>query len=153
MQGIILMVFIVHFSFYIMLPVQRANLYFALAALFFVIGSMAHNYFYYGAPPEQNFFSAVLTSIFYAGHQIFLFVSIHSYLKLRTRVAFWILVVVEFVGVVLGATWYRIGVEFFMAWIPLFCYLLIILISAIAQRRQVKEAWILTIGFSIASIS
>ena len=152
MQGIIFMVFIVHFSFFIMLPVQRANLYFAVAALFFVIGSMTHNYYYYGASPEQKFLAAVMTSIFYASHQIFMFTSIHSYLKLRTRLAFWILVAVESVGIILGALWYRKGVKYTIAWIPLVCYLLIIFISVVAERRKVKEARILTIGFSIATV-
>jgi two-component system NtrC family sensor kinase len=40
-----------------------------------------------------------------------------------------------------------------LAWVPLICYLLIIFISVVAQKRQVKEARILTIGFGIASVS
>ena len=153
MQGIIFMVFIVHFSFFIMLPVLRANLYFALAALFSVIASMTQNYYYYGAPPDQKFFLAVVTSAFYASHQILMFTSIYSYLKLRTKVSFWILVALEFFGIILVAVWYRKGVESLLGWIPLICYLFIIFISLVAQKRKVKEARILTIGFGIASVS
>ena len=152
MQGIIFMVFIVHFSFFIMLPVRRANLYFALAALFSVIGTMTHNYYSYGARPDEKFFLAVMTSVFYASHQIFMFTSIHSYLKLRTKVWFWILVALESFGILLAALWYKKGWNL-LGWLPLVCYLFIIVVSSVAQRRQVKEARILTIGFSIACVS
>ena len=152
MQGIIFMVFIVHFSFFIMLPVKRANLYFALAALFSVIGSMTHNYYDYGAQPDQKFFLAVITSVFYASHQIFMFTSIHSYLKLPTKVPFWMLVALESFVIILAAVWYRKG-WLLLGWIPLLCYLFILFISVGAQKRQVKEARILTVGFGIASVS
>ncbi len=153
MQGIIFMVFIVHFSFFIMLPVQRANLYFAVAALFSVIASMTQNYYDYGALPDQKFFLAVMTSVFYACNQIFMFTSIHTYLKLRTKVSFWVLVAIESFGIILAAVWYRKGFEFLLAWMPLLCYLLIIFISGVAQKRQVKEATILTVGFGVATVS
>ena len=104
-------------------------------------------------PPDQKFFLAVITSVFYASHQIFMFTSIYSYLKLRTNVSFWILVALESFGIILAAVWYRKGFEFLLAWIPLICYLFIIFISVVAQKRQVKEARILTIGFGIASVS
>jgi hypothetical protein len=150
---IIFMVFVVHFSFFMMLPVLRANLYFALAALFSVIASMTQNYYYFGASPDQKFFLAVITSVFFASHQIFMFTSIYSYVKLRTKLSFWILVALESFGIILAALWYRIGSEYLLAWMPLICYLFIIFISVVAQKRQVKEARMLTIGFVIASAS
>ena len=153
LQGIIFMVFVVHFSFFIMLPVQKANLYFAMAALASVIASMTQNYYYYGAPPDEKYFLAVVSSVFYVSQQIFMFTSIYSYLKLRTKDSFWILVAVEVFGIILGAVWYRQGSEFLFGWIPLTCYLFITLISIVAQKRQVKEARILTVGFGIASVS
>jgi two-component system NtrC family sensor kinase len=147
MQGTIFMVFIVHFSFFIMLPVQRANLYFALAALFQVIGAMVHNYYYYSAPPDQKFISAVITSVFHTLTQIFIFTSVHRYLKLRTNILFWILVALSSLGVIVGAAWYDKGFKIVTGWTPLICYLFIIFISIVAQKNRVKEARILTIGF------
>jgi two-component system NtrC family sensor kinase len=91
--------------------------------------------------------------VLYALTQIFIFTSIHRYLRLRTNVLFWILVAFSSLGVIVGAAWYDKGFKVITGWTPLICYLFIIFISIVAQKNRVKEARILTIGFSIASIS
>ena len=152
LQGIILMVFVLHISFFLMYHAQRANLLFAIAALCTFIVGWIVNYYYYYASPDQKFLCAVLASVFYAVNQIFLFTSIHSYLKIHTKSSLWIIALIQFLGIIVGIVWYKRGFELVLANVPLITYLLIIIIS-ISQRKRVRESIILTIGLSISFIS
>ncbi len=69
MNGIIFMVFVLHLSFFIMYRSQKANLYFALAALVSVIGSMIHSYYYYTAQGDLKIYFSGFSKFFIPGKQ------------------------------------------------------------------------------------
>jgi signal transduction histidine kinase len=152
MCGIIFMAFILHFAFFLMNPEQKANLYFALAALISCVSSTFHNYYYYAAQVDQKYISAVLTSIFSTVTFILMLLSILSFLKKRKSGLLWILAVMLIVGLILAAQWYSNGIKILVP-IQLFSYLIIVAYSYRAKMNHVPGAGILIIGFSIAVLS
>jgi two-component system, NtrC family, sensor kinase len=150
MQGIIFMVFILHISFYIMYREQRANLLFALSALIQAIGSQFHIYYYFMASPEQKFTFAIMASVMYAIGNLLMFASIHNYLKLQSKTSFRILAGIQLISLVIGAFWYRTGFNSLTGFMPIMTYMFILFLSITALRKKVKEAGILTIGFSLS---
>lgn len=150
MQGIIVMVFILHMAFYIMYPSQKANLYFSLSSLFMLTAGFLHNYYYYGAAPDRKFQFAMITTVFHSTGQLMMLASVQNYLNIRKKLLLWIAAGFCCFSLVVGSLWYRKGFELLVANVPLIIYLMIIVISAIAWRKKIREASILTIGFSIA---
>jgi two-component system, NtrC family, sensor kinase len=152
MCGIIFMAFILHFAFFLMNPEQKANLYFALAALIGCISSTFHNYYYFAAQVDQKYISAVLTSIFSTVTFILMLLSILSFLKKRKSGLLWLLAVMLIVGLILAAQWYANGIKILVP-IQIFSYLIIVAYSYRAKKNHVPGAGILIIGFSIAVLS
>jgi signal transduction histidine kinase len=153
MQGIIFMVFILHMAFFLMYPVQKANLLFSLAALCNLTGSMMHNFYYYGASPGQKFLFANLASAAYGISQLLMIASVYRYLKIRTSGLLWLFAGVLVCSLVAGAVWYEKGFKLFLGWMPIISYLMIMAISWYAWKNRVRESLILMIGFGIAIIA
>ncbi len=150
MLGIIFMVFILHISFFIMYREQKANLLFAMSALFSAIGSLVHNYYYYYATIDQKSVFAILASVLYAISNVLMFRSIHNFLSIRKNVLFWVLIGIQVFSLFIGASWYKNGFNSFTGFMPIVTYLFILFLSVTAMKKQVKEAGILAIGFSLA---
>ncbi|WP_336517041.1 ATP-binding protein [Pollutibacter soli] len=152
MQGIMFMAFILHMAFYIMYPARKANLYFSLALLFTVTGGIVHNYYYYGADQDKKFqFGMLASSIHFVG-QILMLASIQNYLNVQKKLLLWLTGVFCIASLITASLWYKKGFEITLSNVPFFIYIMIIIISIIAWRRNMKEARILTIGFVIALI-
>ncbi len=150
MQGILFMAFVLHMAFFIMYPKQKANLHFSLAMLFTTLAGLLHSFYYYGAMPDQKFQSGVLVSVLYFTGELLLFISIQYYLNIRRKTLIWIIASVSCFNLVIGSLWYKKGFELFMGNNSFLIYLLIIILSIIAWKRKLREARILTFGFSIA---
>jgi signal transduction histidine kinase len=153
MHGIICMVFILHLCFYILYPAQKANLFFSLAACTNLIANLGHNYFYYGAAPDQKFLLAVLLSVLYGVSLVLTLASIYRYFNLKPGRLFLVFDLLVVCALTLGALWYRNGFIFFLAWVHILCYLVIIIVSVQAWRSKIRESIIPMAGFGIGAIA
>ncbi len=108
--GICLMIIILHLSFYILYPSQKANLYFALFAVVYAAGNILQLIFWlYPHGVANKFYLGNLTFVLFIIGYIFLQISAYLFLERKRDFFFYFLIVYSGVAIILNAWPYGFG--------------------------------------------
>ena len=145
--GISFMIFVIHFSFYLLYPNQKANLYFSLFSLFFLLGSLSQ-YFYWLQPFQVSykFYLGNLAFLLFIIAYINLLTAAYLFLEKKKDFFYYFLAVFAIIAVVLDAYPYSTGWKFGGPMLELFVQINIARIAVIAVRKKQKGSWIIAIG-------
>jgi signal transduction histidine kinase len=145
--GINLMIFIIHFFFFVMNRSQRANLYLSASAFAYILGYSGQiAYYLYTHDHTERFY---LANLFFAAFQIgnmLCFLAVFNFLERKKDVIYWIVILLFFVSVPLNIFWYDKGWRIGGAAYQLIACACILLISALSLRKQKKGAALFCIG-------
>ncbi|HEU4859370.1 MAG TPA: ATP-binding protein, partial [Chitinophagaceae bacterium] len=152
--GVCFLFCVLHFAFYLFYPSQKANLYFAMFALFYVTSIVLQHIFYLETHEiKYKFFLANFSFVFFMVGNLFLLTAIHYLLKQKKDIFYWSLVFYVIISVFLNAGPYRWG---WLAGGVLAQNLIqfnILRISFLALRRKKRGALIIVVGAILYSIS
>ena len=152
--GVCFLFCVLHFAFYSFYPSQKANLYFAMFALFYLTAIVLQHIFYLKAHEiKYKFFLANFSFVIFMVGNLFLLTAIHYLLKQKKDVYYWSLVFYVIISFFLNAGPYRWGwlaggilaqnlIQFNM-----------LRISFLALRRKKRGALILVAGAILYCIS
>jgi signal transduction histidine kinase len=149
--GLFLMLFILHLSFFILYPVQKANFHFAMFALSTCIANLfqlvATIYIH---SVESKFYLTNLAFDCYVVAALFLTYSLQIFLKRNVDIYFLFILLFGLVSIIAAAIFYKIGTL-----IPIVAEMLlffnIVRLALIFLARKVQGAWIIMIG-AVANI-
>jgi signal transduction histidine kinase len=145
--GINLMIFIIHFFFFVMNRSQRANLYLSASAFAYILGYSGQiAYYLYTHDHTERFY---LGNLFFAAFQIgnmLCFLAVFNFLERKKDVIYWIVILLFFISVPLNMLWYDKGWRLGGAAYQLIACTCILLISALSLRKRRKGAILFCIG-------
>ena len=145
--GISLMIAILHLSFYIIYPSQKANLYFALFAITYCIASVTQFIFWlYPYGVGSKFYLGNLTFALFILGYVFLMKAAYLFLERKKDFFFQFLIVFSFVGVILNVWPYGFGWQIGGPIFELLVQINIARIAIIATRKKQRGAWIIAVG-------
>jgi len=149
--GINIMLFIVHFFFYILNRSQTANLFLSLSGFIYIIGySLQLNYFLDTPHHTDRFYLGNLVFFLFHIGMLLLFLAVHTFLGRKKDWLFWTLVIALPLAVVLSLTIYGKGWQLGGATYQIIATLFTLAISVLGILRKKKGAIVFTIG-AIAS--
>jgi hypothetical protein len=151
--GVCFLFCVLHFAFYLFYPSQKANLYFAMFALFLVTAIvLQHIYFLEAHEVKDKFFLANFSFVFFLVGSLFLLTAIHYLLEQKKDIYYWSLIVYVIISFFLNAGPYRWG---WLAGGVLAQNLInfnILRISLLALRRKKRGSLIIVAGAILYSI-
>ncbi|HLO81683.1 MAG TPA: ATP-binding protein [Chitinophagaceae bacterium] len=151
--GINLMLFVVHFFFFLLNRNQVANLFLSLAAFSNILGTLLQlEYFLYTPYHTDKFFLGNTVFLFYQSANLMLFFAIHHFLERRKDIIYWFLLTYFFVALVLNASWYDLGWRAGGAIFQIMVFLNILRICGISIRQNKKGALVFFTGAAISLI-
>ncbi len=152
--GVCFLFCVLHFAFYLFYPSQKANFYFAMFALFYVMAVVLQHIFYLEAHEiKYKFFLANFSFVLFMVGNLFLLTAIHYLLKQKKDIYYWSLVFYVIISFFLNAGPYRWG---WLAGGVLAQNLIqfnILRISFLAWRRKKRGTLIIVAGAILYSIS
>ena len=152
LMGILIMIFIVHFSFYLLVPEQKANLYFSLYGIAYLVGAIHQlKYYLFDNEVASKFYSGNIAFVFLMCSSLFIMLSVYTFMNWKIDRYFRALLLFFIVAIILNAWPYekgwRMGGPIFQ--VLIYVNLIRICYSSIKEGRH--GARILTIG-AIATI-
>jgi two-component system, NtrC family, sensor kinase len=152
--GILIMIFIVHFAFYLMYPVQKANLYLFLFGLVYLIGDTLQGpaYYYNHIPGSKYIMGNLIFLTFMLGNMM-IFLSIHHFLKRKRDVFFNATMIYFLLCIFLNAFIYRDGWLFGGATFQIFTLFNIVRISLLSLKEKKAGAKIFLAGAIISLVA
>jgi two-component system NtrC family sensor kinase len=152
MIGIFVMIFIVHFSFYVLVPEQKANLYFSLYGVSYIFGAILQlKYYLYSNDVAGKFYAGNMAFVFLMVCSLFLMLSIYTFLNRKIDIYFKAVLVFFFVAIVLNAWPYPNGWKMGGPIFQLLTYLNLIRITFLSITEKKRGARVLMMG-TIATI-
>jgi signal transduction histidine kinase len=145
--GVGIMLFILHMAFYVLYPSQRANLYFAIYALIYIVYSGIIIIFF--------LFSHEVADKFYLGNIVFslmilgslcILVTLQHFLERKADFAFYLLVVLAAIAIILNASLYQSGWRFGGIIILMLISMNVVRIAFISVAEKKRGALILATG-------
>ena len=145
--GISIMIIILHLSFYILYPTQKANLYFALFAVMFAVANITQPIFWlYPNGVANKFYLGNLTfALFIAGY-LFLLMAAYLFLERKRDFFFYFLLVYAVIAIVLNAWPYGFGWQIGGPTIELLVQINIARIAIVSTIKKQRGAWIIAVG-------
>ena len=152
--GILIMIFIVHFAFFMMYPGQKANLYLSLFGMVYLIGYFMQGLFYYynHIPGSKYILGNLIFLLFMLGN-LMIFMSIHHFLKRKQDLLYKVTIAYFLLGIFLNASFYKSGWLMGGASFQIFTLLNIVRISFLSFKQSKPGAKMLLTGAIISLIS
>ncbi len=145
--AICVMLMILHFALYSLYPSQKANLYFALYALFSCLGFLLQLHFYiYSNEVIYRFYEGNLVLILLTCSGLLMFYSLQKFLERKNDFLFKVILVMAIVSVVLDAYPYRTGWKMGAPLLLLFIQINLAREAFISIKAKQKGAWIIAAG-------
>ncbi len=150
--GIFIMLIVVHLTFYLLVPEQKANLYFFLYGLcYLVVAIVQLEYYLYANYVASKFYLGNIAFIFIMISNIFIMLATYHFLDKKLDRYFNYLLIFFVVAVILNAAIYEKGWKMGGPIFELLIYVNLIRICYISFKEGKRGAKVLTIG-SIATI-
>ncbi|MGN6298510.1 MAG: ATP-binding protein [Ginsengibacter sp.] len=145
--GLCLMLLIIHFSLFVLYPSQKANLYFSLFAVNYIIAAVIQWFFYLNVhTPNLKFFTGNITFALFMLCDIFILFSIKTFLKEKASVYVKILIPAFLLALFLNAYFYDWGWRVGGVSFKLLTQTLTLTIAVKAQRKNYRGARVLFWG-------
>jgi signal transduction histidine kinase len=145
--GINIMLFIVHFFFYILNRQQIANLYLSLSGLVYIVGySLQLVYFLYMPNHTDRYYLGNVVFLLFQLGNTLLFFAVHQFLERKRDLAYWVLVTCFFIALVLNLSIYPQGWQLGGATYQILTSVVILLTSLAGLRQNKKGALAFFIG-------
>ena len=147
MIGIFVMIFIVHFSFFLLVPEQKANLYFSLYGLCYLIGSIFQlRYWLYSNDVTEKFYTGNIAFLFFMIATLFMMLSVYTFLNRKIDAFFKATVILFFVAILLNAWPYGYGWQIGGPIFQVCAYITLVRISYISSKEGKRGSRALMIG-------
>ncbi len=152
--GINIMVFIVHFFFFIMNRQQVANLYLSLGGLMYIVGNSLHLAYFLETPnPTDRYYLGNIVFLLFQMGNALLFLAVHQFLERKRDVIYWLVVTCFFVALALNLTIYPKGWQVGGASYQILTLFAVLIISLIGLRQKKKGALVFSIGAILSMVS
>jgi signal transduction histidine kinase len=151
--GINIMLFIVHFFFYILNRNQVANLFLSLSGLVYIIGyTLQLNYYLYTPHHTDRFILGNVIFFMFQLSNLSLFMAVHRFLGRKRDIFFWLLIITFPVAIYLNIGVYDKGWQMGGASYQILTSLCTLTVSIIELRRRKKGALVFAIGATVSLI-
>ena len=148
--GVCFLFCVLHFAFYLFYPSQKANLYFALYAFFYLTAAVTQNIFYLRTHEvEDKFFLGNFSFAFFMIGNLFLLTALICLLNQKRDIYYWALIFFVSISFFLNAGFYRLGWLLGGVLAQNLIQINIVRIAILAFRRKKKGALIIVIGAAI----
>ena len=145
--GISLMIVILHLSFYILYPSQKANLYFAMFAIFYCIGSVTQLlYWLYPMGVGNKFYLGNFTFLFFTLGYVCQLITTYLFLERRKDFSFYFLIALGVIALAFNVWPYGWGWKFGSPIFDLLVQINIARIAILATIKKQRGAWIIAVG-------
>ena len=147
LSGISIMIIILHLSFYILYPRQKANLYFALFGVMYAAGNTLQlMYWLYPNGVANKFYLGNLTfALFIAGY-IFMLSAAYLFMERKRDFFFYFLLIFSGIAIILNAWPYGFGWQIGGPILELLVQINIARIAIISTIKKQRGAWIIAVG-------
>jgi len=147
LSGITIMIIILHLSFYILYPTQKANLYFALFAVMFAVANITQLIFWlYPNGVANKFYLGNLTFVLFIAGYIFLLMAAYLFLERKRDFFFYFLLVFSGIAIILNAWPYGFGWQLGGPTFELLVQINIARIAILSSIKKQRGAWIIAVG-------
>jgi two-component system, NtrC family, sensor kinase len=145
--GISIMIIILHLSFYILYPTQKANLYFALFAVMFALADMIQLIFWlYPNGVANKFYLGNFTFVLFIIGYVFLLTAAYLFLERKRDFFFYFLLVFSGIAIILNAWPYGFGWKIGGPTFELLVQINIARIAILSTIKKQRGAWIIAVG-------
>lgn len=150
--GILIMLVVVHLTFYLLVPEQKANLYFVLYGISCLIGAVLQlKYYLYSNIVASKFYLGNVAFIFFMIGNICILLATYHFLEKKTDKYFRFLLGFFFVSIILNAAIYEKGWKLGGPIFQLLTYVNIVRLCYGSFKEGKRGATALTIG-SVATV-
>jgi hypothetical protein len=151
--GINIMLFVVHFFFFILNRGQVANLFLSLSGLVYVVSyNLQLNYFLYTPNHTDRFYLGNFVFLLFQMGNSLLFLAVHHFLERKRDFIYWMLVVCFFIALVLNLSWYGKGWQVGGASYQILTSICILIVSVKELLKRKKGAMMFVIGSVLSAI-
>ena len=152
--GILIMIFIVHFAFFLMYPGQKANLFLSLFGLIYLIGDFFQGpFYYYNQMPGNKYIMGNFIFLTFMLGNLMIFLSIHHFLKRKKDLLYKVTFFYFLLCIFLNAFIYRWGWLIGGATFQIFSLLNIVRISFLSLKERKAGAKVILTGALISLLS
>ena len=145
--GVCVLLFVLHFAFYLFYPAQKANLTFACYAfLFLVFNCLQYRMYFYGNHVADKFYLGNLAMDLRTGCNLLLLSSLYNLLEQRRDTYFWVFICLSVLSVALNIWPYDIGWKMGGALMELLVGAGVVRIAYRAMKEQKRGARIILAG-------
>ena len=147
LMGISIMIFIIHFAFYLFVPEQKANLYFSLSGISYVIVTFLQlRYYLHSNVVESKFYIGNISFFFIMLSSLFIMISLYTFLNRKMDIYFKFLLAYFFISIGLNAFPYDFGWRVGGPVFQILAYFNLVRISVLSIKQGRKGSRILTVG-------
>ena len=145
--GITIMIIILHLSFYILYPTQKANLYFGLFAVMFALANITQLIFWlYPKGVANKFYLGNFTFALFIIGYVFLSMAAYLFLERKRDFFFYFLLVFAGIAIILNAWPYGFGWQMGGPTFELLVQINIARFAILSTIKKQRGAWIIAVG-------